>query len=353
MTGLGIGSQLGPYRIDGVLGAGGMGKVFKARDTRLGRDVAIKVSAERFNDRFEREARAIAALNHPHICQLFDIGPDYLVMELVEGEPLVSQTKPGPLPVDRAVEYAMQILDALDVAHRKGIVHRDLKPANILVTKRGIKLLDFGLAKQTAARGEPDDPTVTSLTGQGQILGTPQYISPEQLQGKEADARSDLFSFGCVLYEMLSGKRAFIGQSTMSVMAAILERDPIPLDVPPALDRVIKTCLAKNPDERFQNALDVKHNLAWALERFCGGAVGRTRARATTESQVGSWPQPPRSACSSSAHWVDGQCRTSARPLLKTRRYGSRSIHPPIPRLRGGRTRQAFRYRPMARWQPT
>jgi serine/threonine protein kinase/Tol biopolymer transport system component len=266
MTDLAIGSQLGPYRIDGVLGAGGMGKVFKARDTRLGRDVAIKVSAERFNDRFEREARAIAALNHPHICQLFDIGPDYLVMELVEGEPLVSQTKPGPLPVDRAVEYAMQILDALDVAHRKGIIHRDLKPGNILLTKRGIKLLDFGLAKQTGGAAEPDDPTLTALTGQGQILGTPQYISPEQLQGKEADARSDLFSFGCVLYEMLSGKRAFTGQSTMSVMAAILEREPIPLDVPPALERVIKTCLAKNPDERFQNALDVKHNLVWALE---------------------------------------------------------------------------------------
>jgi eukaryotic-like serine/threonine-protein kinase len=273
MTDPGIGSQLGPYRIEGVLGAGGMGKVFKAHDTRLGRDVAIKVSAEHFNDRFEREARAIAALNHPHICQLFDIGPDYLVMELVEGEPLVSQTTPGPLPVDRAVEYAMQILDALEVAHRKGIVHRDLKPANILLTKHGIKLLDFGLAKQTGARGEPDDPTLTSLTGQGQILGTPQYISPEQLQGKEADARSDLFSFGCVLYEMLSGKRAFTGQTTMTVMAAILEREPLPLDVTPALERVIKTCLAKNPDERFQNALDVKHNLAWALEPSAAAPV--------------------------------------------------------------------------------
>jgi serine/threonine protein kinase len=278
MTDLGIGSQLGPYRIDGVLGAGGMGKVFKARDTRLGRDVAIKVSAERFNDRFEREARAIAALNHPHICQLFDIGPDYLVMELVEGEPLVSSTK-GALPVDRAVEYAMQILDALDVAHRKGIVHRDLKPANILLTKRGIKLLDFGLAKQTGASAEPNDPTLTALTGQGQILGTPQYISPEQLQGKEADARSDLFSFGCVLYEMLSGKRAFSGESTMSVMAAILEREPLPLDVTPALERVVKTCLAKDPDERFQNALDVKHNLAWALETPPATPVAARRNR--------------------------------------------------------------------------
>jgi eukaryotic-like serine/threonine-protein kinase len=277
MTDLGIGSQLGPYRIDGVLGAGGMGKVFKARDTRLGRDVAIKVSAERFNDRFEREARAIAALNHPHICQLFDIGPDYLVMELVEGEPLVSQTKPAPLAVDRAVEYAMQILDALDVAHRKGIVHRDLKPANILLTKRGVKLLDFGLAKHTSRAATPDDPTLTSLTGQGQILGTPQYISPEQLQGKEADARSDLFSFGCVLYEMLSGKRAFRGENTMSVMAAILEREPLPLDVPPSLERVIKTCLAKNPDERFQNALDVKHNLAWAMETPAAALVARRK----------------------------------------------------------------------------
>jgi serine/threonine protein kinase len=152
-------------------------------------------------------------------------------MELVEGEPLVSQTKPVPIPIDRAVEYAMQILDALDVAHRTGIVHRDLKPANILLTKRGIKLLDFGLAKQTSAPGRPDDATLTGLTGQGEILGTPQYISPEQLQGKDADARSDLFSIGCVLYEMLSGKRAFTGQTTMSVMAAILEREPVPLDV--------------------------------------------------------------------------------------------------------------------------
>jgi serine/threonine protein kinase len=197
---LSTGDKLGPYEILAPIGAGGMGDVYKARDARLGRMVAIKVSEEQFSERFEREARAVAALNHPNICTLHDLGPNYLVMELVEGVPLK-----GPVPVEKAVEYARQILDALDAAHRKGITHRDLRPANILVTKQGIKLLDFALAKQAGPPKE-SDPTLTS---QGQILGTLQYMSPEQLQGKEADSRSDLFSFGCVLYEMLMGKRAF------------------------------------------------------------------------------------------------------------------------------------------------
>src|SRR6202022_336590 len=170
-----------------------MGEVYRATDTRLGREVAIKVAKEQFSERFEREAHAVAARNHPHICQLYDVGPNYLVMELVEGAPLK-----GPLPLDKAIEYAGQILDALDAAHKKGITHRDLKPANILVTKQGIKLLDFGLAKQTAPLQETD--VTRALTGRGQILGTLQYMSPEQLQGKGVDARSDLFSFGCVLY---------------------------------------------------------------------------------------------------------------------------------------------------------
>jgi len=259
------GTRLGPYEILAPIGAGGMGEVWKARDTRLDRVVAIKVSQERFSDRFEREARAVAALNHPHICTLHDVGPDYLVMEYVEGAPLK-----GPLPLDKAVECAGQILDALDAAHQKGIIHRDLKPSNILVTKQGIKLLDFGLAKQAAPLKEMD-PT-RALTDQGQIVGTLRYMSPEQLQGKEADARSDLFAFGCVLYEMLSGKRAFDGSSSASVIAAILEREPAPLTQSPnnaarPLDRVLTRSMAKDPDQRFQTARDLKAALSWVLDQ--------------------------------------------------------------------------------------
>src|SRR5271169_1411438 len=238
------GERLGPYEVLALIGAGGMGEVYKARDTRLDRIVAIKVSQERFSDRFEREARAVAALNHPHICTLYDVGPDYLVMEYVEGAPLK-----GPLPLEKAVECAVQILDALDAAHQKGIIHRDLKPSNMLVTKQGIKLLDFGLAKQATPLKEMD--ATRALTDQGQIVGTLRYMSPEQLQGKEADARSDLFAFGCVLYEMLSGKRAFDGSSSASVIAAILEREPAPLTSNPndavrPLDRVLKRSMAKD-----------------------------------------------------------------------------------------------------------
>ena len=254
------GTRLGPYEILAQIGAGGMGEVYRARDTRLDRDVAIKVSHEQFSERFQLEARAVAALNHPHICQLYDVGPNYLVMELIEGAPLK-----GPLAIEKAVEYAGQILDALDAAHRKGITHRDLKPANILVTKQGIKLLDFGLAKRSAPLSETD--VTRALTQQGAIVGTLQYMSPEQLQGKEADAPSDLFSFGCVLYEMLSGKQAFSGQSGASVIAAILEREPASPGLSPPLDRVLRRCLAKDPDQRFQNALDLKIALMWALDQ--------------------------------------------------------------------------------------
>src|SRR6201984_1062503 len=180
------GDQLGPYRVLEPIGAGGMGEVYRAHDPRLNRDVAVKVSSERFSERFSREAHAVAALNHPNICHLYDVGPNYLVMELVEVAPLK-----GPLPLDKAIEYAGQILDALDAAHKKGITHRDLKPANVLVTKQGIKLLDFGLAKQAGPVRETDSTVTQRLTGQGQILGTLQYMSPEQLQGREVDARSD------------------------------------------------------------------------------------------------------------------------------------------------------------------
>ena len=209
---------------------------------------------EKFTERFEQEARAIAALNHPNICHLYDVGPNYLVMELIEGA-----TLKGPLPVEKALGYARQILDALDAAHQKGITHRDLKPANILVTKSGIKLLDFGLAKQSGPLKETD--ATQALTERGSIVGTLNYMSPEQLQSKEADARSDVFSFGLVLYEMLTGKRAFEGTNAASVIAAILERTTPSIAgvAPPALDRILRRTLAKQPEDRWQSALDIKH----------------------------------------------------------------------------------------------
>ncbi len=254
------GAKLGPYEILSRIGAGGMGEVWKARDTRLDRIVAIKTSSAKFSDRFEREARAVAALNHPHICALYDVGPDYLVMEYVEGAEIK-----GPLPLDEALKYGAQICDALDAAHKKNITHRDLKPANILVTKAGVKLLDFGLAKMGPAV-KADEATMTmALTGKNEIVGTLLYMPPEQLQSKDTDARSDIFSFGLVLYEMLTGKRAFDGGNAASIIAAILERPaPSVAEVAPAaLDRVVKKCLAKDPDDRWQSARDLKDELVW------------------------------------------------------------------------------------------
>jgi predicted Ser/Thr protein kinase len=271
---LSVGTRLGPYEILAPIGAGGMGEVYKARDTRLERAVAVKIASVKFSERSEREARAVAALNHPNICTLHDVGPDYLVMEYVEGQSLK-----GPLPVEKAVEYARQILDALDAAHRMGIVHRDLKPANILVTKNGVKLLDFGLAKAERAKAiSASEETVTqAITQEGAILGTLQYMAPEQLQGKSVDARSDLFSFGCVLYEMLTGKRAFEGATAPSVIAAVLEREPAPLEVSPPLERVVRRALAKDPEQRFQTAREVKTALDWAMEPQAARAAGTTR----------------------------------------------------------------------------
>ncbi len=268
---LAAGMQLGPYKILSQIGAGGMGEVYRAHDSRLARDVAIKVSAAGFGERFEREARAIAALNHPNICQIFDVGHNYLVMEFIEGTPLC-----GPLPAAKAIEYAGQILDALDAAHRKGFVHRDLKPANILVTRRGIKLLDFGLAKRMPANRDGGATLTAAITREGQISGTIQYMSPEQLHGQEADARSDLFSFGCVLYEMLGGRAAFAASSQAGIIAAILEREPAPLETAAPLERVIRVCLAKDPEQRFQNALDAKRALLWAMDEIPGGAGRKT-----------------------------------------------------------------------------
>ena len=260
------GTLLGPYEILAPIGEGGMGDVYKARDTRLNRIVALKTSKTEFSERFEREARAVAALNHSNICTLHDVGPNYLVMEYIEGAPLK-----GPLPLDQALKYAAQICDALDAAHKKGITHRDLKPANILVTKTGIKLLDFGIAKmsQSTVTGSEDATVRMALTGNNEMVGTLYYMSPEQLQGQgngqPVDSRSDIFSFGVVLYEMLTGKRAFAGSSPATVIAAIMERPaPSIADVaPPALDHVLKKCLAKDPDQRWQTARDLKGELEW------------------------------------------------------------------------------------------
>jgi Tol biopolymer transport system component len=241
-----------------------MGEVWKAQDSRLGRTVAVKFSKEEFTDRFEREAKSIAALNHPNICTLYDVGPNYLVMEYVEGTPLT-----GPLPHGKVLLYAGQICDALHAAHRKGITHRDLKPGNILITSQGAKLLDFGLAKSlVAAAGTQDETAVLELTGQGVVLGTPQYMSPEQVEGKPADQRSDIFALGCVLYEMVTGKKAFEGATATSVAGAILAKEPEPVRAlqpatPASLERVILACLRKDPEERFQSARDVKLALAW------------------------------------------------------------------------------------------
>jgi eukaryotic-like serine/threonine-protein kinase len=275
------GARLGPYEVTAHVGDGGMGEVYRARDTRLDRVVAIKVSKEAFSERFDREARAVATLNHPRICTLFDVGPDYLVMEYVDGSPLQ-----GPVPLERALTYGAQICDALDAAHRKGITHRDLKPGNILVTKGGIKLLDFGLAKVDAGVLADEGAMTRAVTQQGQILGTLHYMSPEQLQGHDTGPSSDIFAFGLVLYEMLTGKRAFDGSSPASVIAAILERPaPTISDIaPPALDRTLRRCLEKDPDRRWQSAADLKEELEWIA------ADGGVSPAATTPAGRSIWP---------------------------------------------------------------
>jgi eukaryotic-like serine/threonine-protein kinase len=275
---LATGSNLGPYELVGVIGAGGMGEVYRARDPRLNREVAVKILPSLSSDpqrlrRFEQEARAAAALSHPNIIAVYDVGTQdgspYIVSELLQGETLRSRLGSGPLPVRKAVDYALQIARGLAAAHEKGIVHRDLKPENIIVTNDGrVKILDFGLAKLT--RPEPEgvtsESTRTLESDAASIIGTVGYMSPEQVRGKPADARSDLFAFGAILYEMLSGQRAFKGESAADTMTAILTRDPPELtssqpEIPPALDRIVRHCLEKSPEERFQSARDIAFDL--------------------------------------------------------------------------------------------
>jgi eukaryotic-like serine/threonine-protein kinase len=302
------GARLGPYEILSPLGAGGMGEVYKAKDTRLDRTVAVKVlpqhlsSSPEVRQRFEREAKTISQLSHPHICALYDVGrqgeAEYLVMEYLEGETLSDRLAKGTLPVEQTLKYGTQIADALDKAHRQGIVHRDLKPGNAMLTKSGVKLLDFGLAKAMTPATQPSNltalPTQQGLTQEGTILGTFQYMAPEQLEGKEADARADIWALGCVLYEMATGKKTFSAASQASLIGAILHTDPAPISTiqpmsPPALDRVVKKCLAKDPEDRWQNAADLGSELKWIGEAGSSGvgAPGLVARPAPRASKAG------------------------------------------------------------------
>jgi predicted Ser/Thr protein kinase len=280
------GTQLGPYEITALIGSGGMGEVYRAKDTRLDRVVAIKVLPEelsadsRRRQRLEREAKAISRLSHAHVCTLFDIGRaqgvEFLVMEYVDGESLASRLSRGALPIDEVLMCGVQMADALATAHRQGIVHRDLKPGNVMLTKSGVKLLDFGLARMIeppatdAATGQM--PTLTTaLTEEGSIIGTYQYMAPEQVEGGTADARTDIFALGCVLYEMATGQRTFSGSTHASLISSILREEPAPISAiqplaPPALAWTVQTCLRKDPDQRWQSAVDVANELLWVAE---------------------------------------------------------------------------------------
>jgi hypothetical protein len=307
------GTRLGPYEIVAPLGAGGMGEVFRATDTRLGRDVAVKVLPQHLSAspevraRFEREAKTVSSLNHPHICTLHDVGregdTDYLVMELVEGETLTERLTKGPLPIAEVLELGAQIADALDRAHRAGVIHRDLKPGNVMLTKSGAKLMDFGLARATGA-GESaggsgvgmatrtHSPTMTTpLTAEGAIVGTFQYMAPEQLEGSEADARSDLWALGCVLYEMATGRRAFEGKSQASLIGSIMQSEAAPIGAlapmsPPGLERLVQACLAKDPADRLQSAHDIRMQLVWLAE---GGSQAGVPAPVAARRRSREW----------------------------------------------------------------
>jgi hypothetical protein len=306
------GTKLGPYEIQSPIGAGGMGEVYRAKDTRLDRTVAVKILPSHLSanieakQRFDREARAISSLNHPNICTLHDVGHqdgiDFLVMEFLEGETLADRLRKGPLPTEMVLKIGIEICEGLERAHKSGVVHRDLKPGNVMLTKMGAKLMDFGLAKAIPAGASPASSLTMTishpsadqpLTAQGMIVGTFQYMSPEQTEGKEADARSDIFALGAVLYEMATGKRAFTGKSQASLVAAILASDPPPISMvqpmsPPALEQVIKSCLAKDPDERFQTVHDLKLQLKWIVAASASqmAAPAQIRARRVVQKRT-------------------------------------------------------------------
>src|SRR5581483_9578760 len=298
------GTRLGPYEIVARLGAGGMGEVYRARDTRLDRSVAIKVlPSDLANDaqlklRFEREAKAISQLNHPNICTLFDVGEGYLVMELLEGETLAARVARGSMPVADVLRYGAQIADALHRAHRAGIVHRDLKPANIMITRAGAKLLDFGLAKPAGIQISSEATTMQAapLTEKGTIVGTFQYMAPEQLEGLDADARTDIFALGAVLYEMATGKRAFEGSTKTSIIAAIVTAQPPPISsqqplVPAAFEHIVQQCLEKDPEDRWQSAHDVANELKWiaTTSSAMGAAIPNSSARSSRAKKRAGW----------------------------------------------------------------
>jgi eukaryotic-like serine/threonine-protein kinase len=309
---LACGTKLGPYEIQSPLGAGGMGEVYRAKDTRLDRTVAVKILPSHLSDnpearqRFDREARAISSLNHPNICTLHDVGHqdgiDFLVMEFLEGETLADRLLKGPVPTEQVLKYGIEICEGLERAHKSGVVHRDLKPGNVMLTKTGAKLMDFGLAKAAPSGAAPASSLTMTishpsaeqpLTAQGTLVGTFQYMSPEQTEGKDADARSDIFALGAVLYEMATGKRAFTGKSQASIVAAILASEPPPISLvqpmsPPALAQVVKTCLAKDPEERFQTVHDLKLQLKWIAEASASqlAAPAQVRARRVVQRRT-------------------------------------------------------------------
>ena len=340
---LSSGTRLGPYEVVAQIGAGGMGEVYKARDTRLDRTVAIKVLPAAlavdpdFRERFDREAPAISQLTHPHICTLYDVGEDhgtaFLVMELLGGETLADRLTKGALPIDEALTIAIQIADALDAAHRRGIVHRDLKPGNVMLTKGGAKLLDFGLAKAggsaIAGGGLSMLPTTPpNLTAKGTILGTFQYMAPEQLEGRDADARTDLFALGVMLYEMLTGRRAFEAKSQATLIAAIIGSDPPPVtqlqpNAPASLNRIVATCLAKDPDDRWQSARDLMRELRWVAD---GGApIDSTASNAAHAS--------PRSRWSRAMPWMVAGILGAALIAVSERHFRETPVEAPAIRL--------------------
>ncbi len=308
------GTRLGPYEIVADLGAGGMGEVYRAHDTRLGREVAIKISKERFTERFDREARAVAALNHPNICHLYDVGPNYLVMELIEGPTLAGRIADGPIPLDEALPIARQIANALEAAHDKGIIHRDLKPGNIKVKPDGsVKVLDFGLAKLVteASPLTSDSPTEAAATRMGVILGTAAYMAPEQARGKAVDKRADIWAFGVVLCEMLTGRRLFHGEDVTETLAAVVKDQPDLSTVPPQVQRLLRKCLEKDPRKRLRDISGIELLLEEAEAPVVSG-----NALAPAASRKW-WLWPVAGALIAALAWVPWR---SAKPAIRNDR---------------------------------